>query len=107
METTQMRFKDLLVSDLGPLPADAKNNVALTTSTTHPASLMLSGVVGDRCDVRYRYSDGLTGKYHTAKSMEVLFGNLNRSAMTDIRVNDLVHEDMISDVSPNRKEIER
>lgn len=23
METTQMRFKDLLVSDLGPLPADA------------------------------------------------------------------------------------
>lgn len=66
-----------------------ENNVVLTTSTTHPASLMLSGIVGDRCDVRYRYSDGLTGKYHTAKSMGVLFGNLNRSAMTDIRVNDL------------------
>ena len=39
-----------------------ENNVVLTTSTTHPASLMLSGIVGDRCDVRYRYSDGLTGK---------------------------------------------
>ena len=26
METTQMRFKDLLVSDLGPLPADATIN---------------------------------------------------------------------------------
>ena len=24
------------------------NNVVLTTSTTHPASLMLSGIVGDR-----------------------------------------------------------
>lgn len=66
-----------------------ENNVVLTTSTTHPASLMLSGVVGDRCDVRYRYSDGNSGKYHTAKSMNVLFENLNRRAMTDIRVNDL------------------
>ena len=66
-----------------------ENDVVLTTSTTHPASLMLSGIVGDRCDVRYRYSDGLTGKYHTAKSMKVLFENLNRRAMTDIRVNDL------------------
>lgn len=65
------------------------NNVVLTTSTTHPASLMLSGIVGDRCDVRYRYSDGHAGKYHTAKSMNVLFENLNRRAMTDIRVNDL------------------
>lgn len=65
------------------------NNVVLTTSTTHPASLMLSGIVGDRCDVRYRYSDGNSGKYHTAKSMNVLFENLNRRAMTDIRVNDL------------------
>lgn len=45
------------------------NNVVLTTSTTHPASLLLSGVVGDRCDVRYRYSDGHAGRYHTAKSM--------------------------------------
>lgn len=50
---------------------------------------MLSGIVGDRCDVRYRYSDGHAGKYHTAKSMNVLFENLNRRAMTDIRVNDL------------------
>lgn len=66
-----------------------ENNVVLTTSTTHPASLMISGIVGDRCDVRYRYSDGHAGKYHTAKSMEVLFENLNRRAMTDIRVNDL------------------
>ena len=66
-----------------------ENNVVLTTSTTHPASLMLSGIVGDRCDVRYRYSDGHRGKYHTAKSMNVLFENLNRRAMTDIRVNDL------------------
>lgn len=66
-----------------------ENNVVLTTSTTHPASLMLSGIVGDRCDVRYRYSDGHRGKYHTAKSMSVLFENLNRRAMTDIRVNDL------------------
>lgn len=66
-----------------------ENNVVLTTSTTHPASLMLSGIVGDRCDVRYRYSDGHAGRYHTAKSMDVLFENLNRSAMTDIRVNDL------------------
>ena len=66
-----------------------ENNVVLTTSTTHPASLMLSGIVGDRCDVRYRYSDGHRGKYHTAKSMDVLFENLNRRAMTDIRVNDL------------------
>lgn len=65
------------------------NNVVLTTSTTHPASLMLSGIVGDRCDVRYRYSDGHRGKYHTAKSMDVLFENLNRRALTDIRVNDL------------------
>lgn len=70
-----------------------ENNVVLTTSTTHPASLMLSGIVGDRCDVRYRYSDGHTGKYHTAKSMEVLFENLNRRAMTDIRVNDLGKDD--------------
>ena len=30
METTQMRFKDLLVSDLGPLPADATRNVPST-----------------------------------------------------------------------------
>lgn len=66
-----------------------ENHVVLTTSTTHPASLMLSGIVGDRCDVRYRYSDGNSGKYHTAKSMNVLFENLNRRAMTDIRVNDL------------------
>lgn len=66
-----------------------ENNVVLTASTTHPASLLLSGIVGDRCDVRYRYSDGLTGKYHTATSMNVLFENLNRRAMTDIRVNDL------------------
>lgn len=66
-----------------------ENNVVLTTSTTHPASLMLSGIVGNRCDVRYRYSDGHAGRYHTAKSMGVLFENLNRSAMTDIRVNDL------------------
>lgn len=66
-----------------------ENNVVLTTSTTHPASLMLSGIVGDRCDVRYRYSDGHRGKYHTAKSMDVLFENLNRRALTDIRVNDL------------------
>ena len=66
-----------------------ENNVVLTASTTHPASLMLSGIVGDRCDVRYRYSDGHRGKYHTAKSMDVLFENLNRRAMTDIRVNDL------------------
>ena len=69
------------------------NNVVLTTSTTHPASLMLSGIVGDRCDVRYRYSDGHAGKYHTAKSMNVLFENLNRRAMTDIRVNDLGKDD--------------
>lgn len=70
-----------------------ENNVVLTTSTTHPASLMLSGIVGDRCDVRYRYSDGHRGKYHTAKSMSVLFENLNRRAMTDIRVNDLGKDD--------------
>ena len=69
------------------------NNVVLTTSTTHPASLLLSGIVGDRCDVRYRYSDGHAGKYHTAKSMEVLFENVNRRAMTDIRVNDLGKDD--------------
>ena len=66
-----------------------ETNVALTTSTTHPASLMLSGIVGERCDVRYRYSDGHTGKYHTAKSMEVLFENLNRRAMNDIKLYDL------------------
>ena len=65
------------------------NNVVLTTSTTQPASLLLSGIVGDRCDVRYRYSDGHAGRYHTAKSMNVLLENLNRRAMTDIRVNDL------------------
>ena len=70
-----------------------EDNVVLTTSTTHPASLLLSGIVGDRCDVRYRYSDGLTGKYHTATSMDVLFENLNRRAMTDIRVNDLGKDD--------------
>lgn len=65
------------------------NNVVLTTSTIHPASLLLSGIVGDRCDVRYRYSDGHAGRYHTAKSMDVLFKNLNRCAMTDIEVYDL------------------
>lgn len=65
------------------------NNVVLTTSTMHPASLLLSGIVGDRCDVRYRYSDGHAGRYHTAKSMDVLFKNLNRCAMTDIEVYDL------------------
>ena len=36
METTQMRFKDLLVSDLGPLPADATINEDLYDLLTKP-----------------------------------------------------------------------
>lgn len=39
METTQMRFKDLLVSDLGPLPADATINEDLYDLLTLPYSL--------------------------------------------------------------------
>lgn len=34
METTQMRFKDLLVADLGPLPADATINEDLNQLNT-------------------------------------------------------------------------
>lgn len=39
METTQMRFKDLLVSDLGPLPADATINEDIYDLLTLPYSL--------------------------------------------------------------------
>lgn len=52
METTQMRFKDLLVSDLGPLPADATINEDLYDLLTLPYSL---GTDMNSRFIMYRY----------------------------------------------------
>lgn len=82
METTQMRFKDLLVADLGPLPADATINEDLYDLLTLAYSLGTD--MNSRFEM-YRYH-GDDSRYQI--QMTLSQGTMDTKLETDISVID-------------------